>query len=117
MKDKKIELNPDGSMIGTTFTRESSGKHIPSPHPNSGESYRQYRKRVDELVKEGFHLGDLSFSNWHNYCVGGGQTGEDLDIDLPIGYIEPWRRERRKAAQLEREKEEEKRRQEGWDEY
>lgn len=102
----KLELNPDGSMVGTTFTKRDTGKNMEYPRPNSGESYRQYRKRVDALVKEGFHLGDLGFSDWSNYCTGGGQTGEDVDIDLPIGYVEPWRQERREREQKERERQE-----------
>ena len=113
---KEIELTADGKMVGTTFTYEDTGKRIPSPYPQNNESYRQYKQRVDALVEEGFHLGDLSFANWQIYCIGGGQTGEDLDIDLPIGYIEPWRQERREAARLERERQEEKERQEQ-DEY
>ncbi len=57
---KEIELTADGKMVGTTFTYEDTGKRIPSPYPQNNESYRQYKQRVDALVEEGFHLGDLT---------------------------------------------------------
>lgn len=44
------------------------------PSPNHGkETYREYRERVDRLVEQGFHLGDLSWDDWISYCKGSGQ--------------------------------------------
>ena len=60
----------DGSVEGETF----SGNNYKGgyPYPKSGETYRNYRERVDKLVKEGFDLGDLSWSDWGKYCMGSG---------------------------------------------
>lgn len=69
-----IELNPDGSMVGKTFSGDKyTGGY---PHPNEGkETYQEYYERVEKLVEQGFHKGDLSWSDWTTYlygCPGGG---------------------------------------------
>lgn len=104
-----MEFNPDGSMVGMSFTKQDIGKDIYVAPPDDRETYRAYKARVDKEVKKGFHLGDLPFSSWQIYCIAGGQTGEDVNLDLPIGRQEPWRVERREAA---REEEERKQREE-----
>lgn len=74
----KTEINSDGSMVGKSFSGDNyTGEH---PRPKDGETYRQYRKRCDEAVKNGFHLGDLSWSNWDKYCMGSGSY-DDFDAD------------------------------------
>ena len=42
------------------------------PSPIKGETYREYRERINKLVTKGFHLGDLSFNDWGYYCMGSG---------------------------------------------
>ena len=69
-----IELNADGSMVGKSFSGDKyTGGY---PHPNEGkETYKEYYERVEKLSKEGFHKGDLSWSDWTTYlygCPGGG---------------------------------------------
>ena len=66
-----MELNSDGSMAGKTFSGMNGyvGEH---PRPISGETYAQYRERVQVCVSKGFHLGDLSQTNWRYYCMGSG---------------------------------------------
>lgn len=92
-----MKLNPDGSMIGTTFTEQDTGKKMHVPGLSLSETYAGYTARVDAAVKKGFHLGDLSFSEWQTYCIGGGQTGEDVDIHLPIRRQDPEREAMRRA--------------------
>ena len=45
-----IALNPDGSMVGKSFSGEKyTGGY---PHPNEGkETYREYYERVEKLSK------------------------------------------------------------------
>lgn len=68
------EINEDGSMVGITFTEKfNGGKYTKGvPQPQDGDTYSDYRKRVDEAVKKGFHLGDMGNTNWTNYCMGSG---------------------------------------------
>jgi hypothetical protein len=65
-----MKILPDGSVEGQTFSGDKYKGEYPSP--KSGETYGQYRDRVDECKKNGFHLGDLSWSDWHTYCDGSG---------------------------------------------
>lgn len=64
-----MELNEDGSMKGKTFSGENyKGEH---PRPKVGkETYSQYYDRVELASKNGFHKGDLSWGNYHSYCLG-----------------------------------------------
>jgi hypothetical protein len=87
-----IKINDDGSMVGMTFTEKyNGGKNVPYPHPKERETYRQYKERVDKLVQEqNFHKGDLSWGDWHNYCVGHGYMGDaDAIVGEDTGYHEP----------------------------
>lgn len=76
------ELQSDGTYIdsqgdrfddnGTKikFTKDANIGYPKSK--SSDETYGQYRNRVDEdYVKKGFHLGDLSWSDWSDYCKAG----------------------------------------------
>lgn len=82
-----MQINEDGSVQGELFTKTPG---IEYPHPNSGkETYRQYRDRVSELVKAGFHLGDLIWSDYDIYCKGSGMydmtgNGDIFDSDQII---------------------------------
>lgn len=61
------KINDDGLPEGG-FSK------LPYPAAIYGkESYAQYRSRVNELVKQGFHLGDLSWEDYICYCKGSGQ--------------------------------------------
>ncbi len=72
----------DGSVEGETFSGENyKGGY---PHPQDGETYRDYRERVDKLKEQGFHLGDLSWSDWGTYCMGSGSY-EGVDSYWKIG--------------------------------
>ena len=74
----QTKIFPDGSIEGGF----SENKNIPYPYPkHRSETYRQYRARVDVLVEQGFHLGDLGWSDWEVYCKGSGvYAGVDADI-------------------------------------
>lgn len=64
------KINDDGLPEGGF----SENKNIPYPRPLYGkETYAQYRSRVNELVKQGFRLGDLSWEDYICYCKGSGQ--------------------------------------------
>ena len=70
-----MEILEDGSVKGQTFSGENfKGKY---PHPMQNETYYQYKLRVDNLKKEGFHLGDLSWRDYDIYCVGYGYQNID----------------------------------------
>ena len=76
-----MEILSDGSVKGQTFSGDKyTGEY---PYPKSGETYRQYRKRVSDLKKQGFHLGDLSWGDWTIYCMGSGSY-EGTDADAKI---------------------------------
>ena len=78
-----MELNEDGSMKHTTFTKKFNNKDIHSPSPLYGkESYNQYYKRVRKEVDKGFHLGDLSWANWSIYCLGSPHNDEYRQNDI-----------------------------------
>jgi hypothetical protein len=63
------EINKDGSIKGKTFSGvDYKGEY---PHPKVGkETYKQFYERVRALNKTGYHLGDLSWSDYHDYCYG-----------------------------------------------
>lgn len=64
-----MEINDDGSIKGRSFSKV----RFPYPYPNYGiETYAQYRSRVDAIVKQGFHLGDLLWGSYDVYCKGSG---------------------------------------------
>jgi hypothetical protein len=73
------EEQEDGTFIDENGSRfDTNGKYIPYTtadveHPGSrksGETKEQYRIRVDKAVEKGFHLGDLSWGEWREYCEG-----------------------------------------------
>jgi hypothetical protein len=76
-----MKINEDGSIQGQTFSGDNyKGEY---PEPRKGETYSEYRKRVQQLKKEGFHLGDLSWSDYETYCMGFGYY-EDVDPNEEI---------------------------------
>lgn len=60
---------PDGSVEGETFSKNYQGDY---PEIKDGDTYGDYHKRVNEAKANGFHLGDLSWSDWGIYCKGSG---------------------------------------------
>lgn len=66
----KGDILPNGSVEGQTFSGDNYKGEYPSP--TGRESYSEYRDRVDKLVAQGFHLGDLSWPDWQSYCMGSG---------------------------------------------
>lgn len=63
-----MKILNDGSVEGQTFSGDKyEGDY---PIPEEGETYSEYHMRVEILVKEGFHLGDLSWTDWETYCKG-----------------------------------------------
>jgi hypothetical protein len=74
MKSKERIINADGSIQGETFSGEKYKGEYPSPKYGK-ETYEQFYRRVEELSKQGFHKGDLSWGDWRTYlygCPGGG---------------------------------------------
>lgn len=68
------ELNEDGSVKCEPFHFSIKRNNYDGgyPHPKR-ESYEEYRNRVDrDFIAKGFDLGDLSNSDWSNYCMGSG---------------------------------------------
>lgn len=62
------DILEDGSMYGQTF----SGDNYKGEYPCSkkGDTYGDFYERCEKAKEEGFHLGDLSWSDWHSYCLG-----------------------------------------------
>ena len=71
----------DGSVEGQTFSGDKYTGDYPSP--KKGETYADYRARVDQARTQGFHPGDLSDSDWITYCKGSGQY-DDFDSNTVI---------------------------------
>lgn len=70
--EKKILA--DGSVEGQTFSGDKYKGEYPSPKEGE-ETYKEYYERCEACRKKGFHLGDLSWSDWQDYlygCPGGG---------------------------------------------
>jgi hypothetical protein len=76
-----MEINEDGSLVGQIFGGSYNGEY---PSPKNTETYEEYQTRVKELVKEGFHLGNLSWPDWQTYCMGSGMY-EGIDYKDKIG--------------------------------
>ena len=74
------DILEDGSMYGKTFSGDNYKGEYPSPKEN--ETYKEYRERVQKCKEEGFHLGDLSWSDWHSYNVGAGYDDEHSKNDV-----------------------------------
>ncbi len=69
-----MKILADGSVEGQTFSGDKYKGKYPSPHDGE-ETYREYYERVEKCKNEGFHLGDLSWSDYTDYlygCPGGG---------------------------------------------
>jgi len=69
-----MELNSDGSMVGKTF----SGPDYKGEYPRSKrgeETYKQFYDRVQVLREQGYHIGDLSWGEYHTYCYGSPEGG------------------------------------------
>lgn len=86
------DILPDGSMFGKTFSGEKYKGEYPSPLYGK-ETYRDYYDRVQKAKKEGFHLGDLSWGDYHDYCYGfdGGQSIQNYIIGQVPDYA--WRKD------------------------
>lgn len=66
-----MNILPDGSVEGKTFSGDKYKGEYPSPM--SGETYADYHERVNKLKEQGFHLGDLGWGDYQTYCMGSGQ--------------------------------------------
>lgn len=65
-----MKILSDGSIEGQTFSGTKYKGKYPSPKEDE-EIYREYYERVQMCKKKGFHLDDLSWDDWHTYCLGG----------------------------------------------
>lgn len=65
-----MKILNDGSVDGQTFSGQKyTGEY---PRPKKGQTYAEYRARVDVAKAQGFNLGDLGWSDWTLYCYGSG---------------------------------------------
>ena len=65
----KIEINSDGSMKGRSFSGTDYKGERPTPK-HGKETYEEFYKRVQKAKENGYHLGDLSWGDYHIYCLG-----------------------------------------------
>lgn len=65
-----MNILKDGSIEGKSFSGDLyKGEY---PRPKSGERFADYNARVRLCEKQGFNLGDLSWSDYSTYCMGSG---------------------------------------------
>lgn len=80
-----MKILKDGSVEGKTFSGEKYTGEFPTPR--DGETYREFYQRCEKAKESGFHLGDLSWGNWHNYCLGSPEGGGQCVRDYVIGEV------------------------------
>ncbi len=75
-----LNISKTGSIIGQTF----SGKSYNGGYPKikSNDTYKDYRDRVNDFVKQGFNKGDLLWSDYIAYCKGSGAYEDVCEYDL-----------------------------------
>ena len=76
----------DGSVEGETFSGKNYKGEYPSPKDGE-ETYEEYYNRVRKCVDNGFHLGDLSWSDWDTYCMGSPGGGGQYVHNYIIGEV------------------------------
>lgn len=62
-----MKILEDGSVESQTFSGPNYKGEYPSPKEGE-ETYEEYYERCQVLKDQGFHLGDLSWSDWQYYC-------------------------------------------------
>jgi len=82
----KGDILSDGSVEGQTFSGDNYKGGYPSPKDGK-ETYEQYYNRTQDCVKQGFHLGDLSWDDWHTYCLGSPGGGGQYVSHYIIGEV------------------------------
>lgn len=58
-----MKILSDGSVAGQTFSGDKYKGEYPRPKEGE-ETYKQFYERCESCKKQGFHLGDLSWSDW-----------------------------------------------------
>jgi hypothetical protein len=81
-----MKILSDGSVEGQTFSGENYKGKYPSPKDGE-ETYSEYYERVEKCKEKGFHLGDLSWNDWHTYCLGGPGGGGQYVQSYTIGKV------------------------------
>lgn len=85
MSNQRV-INADGSVQGETFSGHNYKGEYPSPRDGK-ETYEQYYNRVEECSNQGFHKGDLSWSDWQTYLYGCPGGGGQYIQDCIIGRV------------------------------
>lgn len=86
LNNMKKKILSDGSVQGETFSGKKYKGSYPSPKEGE-ETYEEYSNRVDSLKKQGFHLGDLTWDDWHTYCLGSSGGGGQYVSHYVIGRV------------------------------
>jgi len=81
-----MKILPDGSVEGQTFSGDKYKGEYPSPKDGE-ETYEEYYQRVRKCINEGFHLGDLSWSDWEDYLYGSPAGGGQYVRNYTIGKV------------------------------
>lgn len=81
-----MKILEDGSVEGKTFSGKKYKGKYPSPKVGE-ETYKEFYERVEECKKKGFHLGDLSNGDWHDYCYGSPAGGGQHVSSYIIGQV------------------------------
>lgn len=76
----------DGSVEGKTFSGPKYKGKYPSPKDGE-ETYKEYYERVQVCKKKHFNLGDLSWDDWHTYCLGSPGGGGQYVSNYTIGQV------------------------------
>lgn len=79
------KILPDGSVQGKTFSGDNyNGKY---PTQKEGQTYKEYYELVEECKKNGFHLGDLSWSDYYDYIYGSPAGGGQYIQNYVMGEV------------------------------
>ena len=81
-----MKILEDGSIEGQTFSGEKYKGEYPSPKYGI-ETYKEFYERCQVLKKQGFHLGDLSWDDWHTYLYGCPEGGGQYVQNFIIGKV------------------------------
>lgn len=76
----------DDSIEGKTYSGKKYKGNYPVPDDGK-ETYKEFYNRVEACKKKGFHLGDLSWSDWHTYCLGCPGGGGQYVSNYVIGQV------------------------------
>lgn len=81
-----MKILADESVEGKTFSGDKYKGEYPNPKEGK-ETYKEYYERCEACKKQGFNLGDLSWSDWYDYLYGSHGGGGQYVQNHIIGNV------------------------------